>query len=90
MGFPVPLSQWVGPGGPLRDFAGDILGSAAARSRPYLADGFDPVSLIDSDTAYGRSLWGLLSLELWHTTFHDRAGEWRALRQEPTPLTQSR
>ena len=84
MGFPVPLKQWVGPGGPLRDFAGDVLGSAAARSRPYLAEGFDPVSLIDSDTAYGRSLWGLLSLELWQTRFHDRAHEWRALGQAAT------
>jgi asparagine synthase (glutamine-hydrolysing) len=91
MGFPVPLRQWVGPGGPLRDFAGDVLGSAAARSRPYLADGFDPVSLIDSDTAYGRSLWGLLSLELWQGRFHDRSQEWQALRQGPTtPYAASR
>jgi asparagine synthase (glutamine-hydrolysing) len=91
MGFPVPLRQWVGPGGPLRDFAGDVLGSAAARSRPYLADGFDPVSLIDSDTAYGRSLWGLLSLELWQARFHDRSQEWLALRQGPTtPYAASR
>jgi asparagine synthase (glutamine-hydrolysing) len=91
MGFPVPLRQWVGPGGPLRDFAGDVLGSAAARSRPYLADGFDPVSLIDSDTAYGRSLWGLLSLELWQARFHDRSQEWQALRQGPTtPYAASR
>ncbi len=91
MGFPVPLRQWVGPGGPLRDFAGDVLGSAAARSRPYLAEGFDPVSLIDSDTAYGRSLWGLLSLELWQARFHDRSQEWQALRQGPTtPYAASR
>jgi asparagine synthase (glutamine-hydrolysing) len=91
MGFPVPLRQWVGPGGPLRDFAGDVLGSAAARSRPYLADGFDPVSLIDSDTAYGRSLWGLLSLELWQARFHYRSQEWQALRQGPTtPYAASR
>ena len=91
MGFPVPLRQWVGPGGPLRDFAGDVLGSAAARSRPYLAEGFDPVSLIDSDTAYGRSLWGLLSLELWQARFHDRSHEWQALRQGPTtPYAASR
>ncbi len=52
-------------GGPLHDFAGDVLGVAAARSRPYLMDGFDPVSLIERDTPYGRCLWGLLSLELW-------------------------
>ncbi len=78
MGFPVPLQQWVGAGGPLRDYVGDLLGSAAARSRPYLREGFDPVSLIERDTPYGRSLWGLLSLELWQGAFHDRAREWRA------------
>jgi asparagine synthase (glutamine-hydrolysing) len=66
----------------LRDFAADVLGSAAARSRPYLQEGFDPVSLIDSDTPYGRSLWGLLSLELWQTAFHDRAHEWGARAPE--------
>jgi len=82
MGFPVPLQQWVGKGGPLHDFAGDVLGSAAARSRPYLMDGFDPVSLIESDTPYGRSLWGLLSLELWQNAFHDRAGAWQARAPE--------
>jgi asparagine synthase (glutamine-hydrolysing) len=83
MGFPVPLGQWVGQGGPLRDYVGDILSSAAARSRPYLMDGFDPVSLIDKDTAYGRSLWGLLSLELWQARFHDRAAEWRTRAAVP-------
>jgi len=78
MGFPVPLRQWVGRGGPLHEFASDLLSSQAARSRPYLRAGFDPVTLLDSDTAYGRSLWGVLSLELWQRAFHDRAGEWRS------------
>ena len=78
MGFPVPLRQWVGQGGPLHEYASDLLSSQAARSRPYLRDGFDPVTLLDSDTAYGRSLWGVLSLELWQRAFHDRAAEWRS------------
>jgi asparagine synthase (glutamine-hydrolysing) len=77
MGFPVPLRQWVGRGGPLHEYASDLLSSQAARSRPYLRAGFDPVTLLESDTAYGRSLWGVLSLELWQRAFHDRAGEWR-------------
>ena len=50
MGFPVPLRQWVGRGGPLHEFASDLLSSQAARSRPYLRAGFDPVTLLDSDT----------------------------------------
>ena len=44
--------------------------------RPYLDRSFDPVSLVDSESAYGRSLWGILSLELWQREFIDRdAGE---------------
>ena len=70
----------------------DVLGSRRPRARARTcADGFDPVSLIDSDTAYGRSLWGLLSLELWQREFHDRSQEWQALRQGPTtPYAASR
>jgi Kef-type K+ transport system membrane component KefB len=30
---------------------------------------------------FGRQLWGLLSLELWHRRFHDRAAEYRRLLQ---------
>ena len=67
----------VGRGGPLHEFASDLLSSQVARSRPYLRAGFDPVTLLESDTAYGRSLWGVLSLELWQRAFHDRAAEWR-------------
>ena len=74
MGFPVPLTQWAQ--GPLREFMSDVLGSTRARMRPYLDRSFDPVSLVDSESAYGRSLWGILSLELWQREFIDRdAGE---------------
>ena len=71
MGFPVPLQHWAR--GRARDFFHDILLSRACRERGL----FDPAavaSLIDQDKAYGRALWGLLQLELWHQTFIDPPG----------------
>ena len=91
MGFPVPLRQWVGPA--VHCATSPATCSAApprARGRTWPRASI-PVSLIDSDTAYGRSLWGLLSLELWQARFHDRSQEWQALRQGPTtPYAASR
>lgn len=71
MGFPVPLNVWLHRGGPARDFIGDILGSQSARTRHYLKDGLSIDTLLDSQNAYGRNLWALLSLELWHQQFVD-------------------
>ncbi len=71
MGFPVPLNLWLRRGGRARDLLGDLLGSAAARSRPYLAPGLSIDSALDGQSAYGRNLWALLSLELWHRQFID-------------------
>lgn len=75
MGFPVPLAAWAR--GPLRPFLMDVLGSRAARERPYLAPGFRPETVLDGTSAGARHLWAVLSLELWQREFHDRAGEWR-------------
>jgi asparagine synthase (glutamine-hydrolysing) len=74
MGFPVPLNLWLKHGGPARDLIGDILGSQRARSRSYLGNGLSIDALLDSQSAYGRNLWALLSLELWHRQFVDEAG----------------
>lgn len=71
MGFPVPLNVWVRGTGPARDLIGDILGSANAKQRPYLKDGLSVDAVLDSQSAYGRNLWALLSLELWHRQFVD-------------------
>ncbi|MBA3593207.1 MAG: asparagine synthase (glutamine-hydrolyzing) [Polaromonas sp.] len=71
MGFPVPLNLWLKRGGPTRDFIGDILGSKRARDRSYLANGLSIDSILDSQSVYGRNLWALLSLELWHRQFVD-------------------
>ncbi len=69
MGFPVPLHLWARSG--LRDFLADVLLSQRCRQRGL----FNPdvvQRLIGEETAYGRVLWGLLQLELWHQTFIDR------------------
>ncbi|MEO8544346.1 MAG: asparagine synthase (glutamine-hydrolyzing) [Betaproteobacteria bacterium] len=71
MGFPVPLNLWLKRGGPARDMIGDILGSQKARTRPYLGNGLSIDAVLDSQSAYGRNLWALLGLELWHQQFVD-------------------
>jgi len=71
MGFPVPLNLWLKRGGSARDMIGDILGSQKARTRPYLANGLSIDAVLDSQSAYGRNLWALLSLEIWHAQFVD-------------------
>jgi asparagine synthase (glutamine-hydrolysing) len=71
MGFPVPINLWLKRGGKARDLIGDILGSERAKSRPYLLPGMSVDALLDSQSIYGRNLWALLSLELWHQQFID-------------------
>lgn len=71
MGFPVPLNLWVKQGGSARDFIGDIFSSHKARTRPYLRDSVTLNSILDTQSIYGRNLWALLSLELWHQQFID-------------------
>ncbi len=71
MGFPVPINLWLKRGGQARELIGDILGSERAKSRPYLAPGMSVDALLDSQSIYGRNLWALLSLELWHQQFID-------------------
>lgn len=71
MGFPVPLNDWLRQGGPARDMVGDIMGSSRAQTRSYLGDGFTLDKVLDGQSAYGRNLWALLGLELWHQKFID-------------------
>lgn len=69
MGFPVPLNEWLRDG-PVRDFVSDTLLSQRCRERGL----FKPdamVRMIEKEQAYGRQLWGVLCLELWHQTFID-------------------
>jgi asparagine synthase (glutamine-hydrolysing) len=70
MGFPVPLHLWAR--GSTREFFTDILSSRSFRERGI----FDPVEvdgLLSTEAAFGRRLWGILNLELWHRQFIDRS-----------------
>ena len=71
MGFPVPINLWLKKSGPAKEYIGDVLNSQCARTRPYLGEGFSIDSVMDSQSPYGRNLWALLSLELWHKQFLD-------------------
>jgi asparagine synthase (glutamine-hydrolysing) len=81
MGFPVPLQEWVGAPGPVRDFVTDVLSSGAARGRE-LIDNRTVLAQLDAEPRFGRKLWGLLSLELWQRSFHDRAASFRRRAKE--------
>jgi asparagine synthase (glutamine-hydrolysing) len=71
MGFPVPLNLWLKNGGSARDYIGDILGSQRAREREYLSKGLSVDKVLNGQSIYGRNLWALLSLEIWHQQFID-------------------
>jgi asparagine synthase (glutamine-hydrolysing) len=76
MGFPVPLQEWIGRDGAVRDFVVETLSSEAARSRD-LVDNAQVTGKLDAEPRFGRKVWGLLSLELWQQAFHDRAASFR-------------
>jgi asparagine synthase (glutamine-hydrolysing) len=83
MGFPVPLHLWAR--GRARDFFADILLSQRAAQRG-LYERAEVEKLMGSENAFGRRLWGLLCLELWHRQFIDADGELQRHRQAPTSL----
>ncbi len=76
MGFPVPLTEWMQ--GPLKDFFMDVFTSRAAQDRPYIHNAAATRGL-EGESPFGRKIWGLLSLELWHRQFHDRRADFTKL-----------
>jgi len=78
MGFPVPLQIWMGQGGRAREFILDTFSSKRARSRFYLAPGFDVEKMMSQESMFSRNIWAFLSLELWQQQFHDRHAELQA------------
>ncbi len=84
MGFPVPLSEWLR--GDAKEFVTDILSSDAALGRD-LIDNRKVLAGMAGEEAYGRKIWGLLSLELWQRSFHDRAPEFRQMLEAPSPAS---
>ena len=68
MGFPVPLNEWIATD--LKDFVHDTFNSTSVATRGYL-DQAEILKGLGSEGRFGRKLWGLLSLELWHKQFCD-------------------
>ena len=69
MGFPVPLNEWLRQG-PVRDFVREVLLGDRTRSRGFIRTD-KAENLLDTEQAYGRTIWGLLCLELWMRNFLD-------------------
>lgn len=76
MGFPTPFNEWAQ--GAAHDFIRDILTTRQALGRD-LVDNRKVLQRADDEASFGRTFWGLLSLELWQQTFHDRAAEFRTM-----------
>ena len=68
MGFPVPIFEWFG--GELKEYVEDILLGKRTRER-----GFFDMRIVEEsvrgEKPFGRTVWGLLSLELWFRQFFD-------------------
>jgi len=76
MGFPVPLREWFA--GDLNDMVQDIFRGSKARSRDYI-NSEAVLKNFDKAGQFSRKTWGLLSLELWHQQFHDKAASYRRM-----------
>lgn len=84
MGFPVPLKEWFS--GELKEFVQDIFAAQGARHRPY----FDSKAILanfENVERFSRKTWALLSLELWHQLFHDRAAQYRRMIDDADPAS---
>jgi len=79
MGFPVPLNEWLQ--GELKDFILDIFSSSQAKKRDYF-NNKEIVNSLNNEPQFGRKLWGLFSLELWHREFHDKQAYYTQLRDK--------
>ncbi|MBI5740657.1 MAG: asparagine synthase (glutamine-hydrolyzing) [Nitrospirae bacterium] len=74
MGFPVPLNEWIK--GELKEFVFDVFNAQPARNRAYF-NHKEILNNLTSESNFGRKIWGLLSLELWHQEFHDKAHKYK-------------
>ena len=70
MGFPVPLNIWFK--NELKEYIFDTFKSQTAKQRFYLNPNFNIENLISNNTAFDRSIWALLSLELWQQLYIDK------------------
>jgi asparagine synthase (glutamine-hydrolysing) len=84
MGFPVPLKEWFSS--ELQDFVRDVFANQNARHRPYF-NSSAILSNFDKVERFSRKIWALLSLELWHQIFHDRAAQYQLMIQDCEPVS---
>jgi asparagine synthase (glutamine-hydrolysing) len=68
MGFPVPLVKWIN--GEANEFVRETLFSKRSRERGIYNTSSIEKSL-ENEREFGRTIWGLLCLELWHRIFID-------------------
>lgn len=87
MGFPVPLKEWFQ--GDLRDMILDIFRSTRAGTRPFV-NSSAVLKNFDKASQFSRKTWGMLSLELWYQTFHDKASDYRAIVDQDADLREKR
>jgi asparagine synthase (glutamine-hydrolysing) len=83
MGFPVPLKEWFS--GELKDMVGDIFFTQKNRHREF----FNTEAILanfDKAEQFSRKGWGLMSLELWHQLFHDKAADYRKMLTDEQPM----
>ncbi len=76
MGFPVPLKEWFD--GELNFFLKETFQNMATKNRPFI-NSKAVLANLGAESKFSRKTWGLLSLELWHQVFHDKASEFRAM-----------
>ena len=76
MGFPVPLNQWMKTD--LKDFVLDIFKTQERIGRP-LFNTRCITDAVEKEGKFSRKVWGLLSLELWHQEFLDKAPSFRKM-----------
>jgi asparagine synthase (glutamine-hydrolysing) len=69
MGFPVPLHLWMKDR--TRDMVTDTLLSSRARERGIF-DTKEVEKLLSNEGAFGRRVWGALSIEMWFRRFVDQ------------------
>lgn len=82
MGFPVPLKEWFS--GELNGMVADIFATQKNRHREFFnSDAI--LANFDKGERFSRKTWGLMSLELWHQMFHDRAADYRRILDEVEP-----
>lgn len=83
MGFPVPLQEWFS--GELKGMVADIFLTQKNRHREF----FNSEAILanfEKTERFSRKTWGLMSLELWHQIFHDRAADYRRMLDDDIAL----